>query len=245
VPDPGEPTSPYLDAPLTNGFYRFYGYPLASSYQIPTCGGGSVVVTIPGPDGGDPSWRCAACGDHQTFTGDARELSTMGSAATHAVRCGHDLATAVDTEIANVKAEAQRVDPKATGYLQVAGILASAGFAVLAGAGRLLPGPAAVAGVVTAVLVLAAVVLLLLAGRPQLGGDFGFVAYVGADVATVLARLTRGGPRTELTCGGVRELLWRSNLLHTKYRRIRWAVPLLIAGFLGAAVTAALTMWAG
>jgi hypothetical protein len=240
VPDPGDPIA---DTP-SNTFRRFYG--TLTAYQIPTAGGAVVDVHVPGPDGGLPSWHCQGCGASEAYGGDAAELSTMVAAGTHAVGCGHDVAAVLDAEIDAVKAEATRVDPKAAGYLQVAGILASAGFAVLATNSRHLPGPAVIAGVLAAVLVLTAVVLLLLASRPNLGGGtaaFGFMGYAEAsDATTILARLT--GPQSPLTpLHQARELWWRSRLLRAKYTRIRWAVPLLIAGFLGAAATAAIAAW--
>nr|WP_047892813.1 Pycsar system effector family protein [Micromonospora sp. RV43] len=155
----------------------------------------------------------------------------------------------MDAEVAGVRAELLRIDPKAGGYLQTAGVLLGAGLAVLggAGAGGHLSPAALAAGAGTAVVVLAAVVLLLLASRPRLGGDFGFVAYADADTAhDVLARVAGGdtdqvAQMTPLT--RARELWWLSRATRAKYRAIARAVPLLLAGYAGAAVTAALAIW--
>jgi hypothetical protein len=240
VPDPGEPTTtPYPDSP-TGGFAP------VTSYQITTAGGAVVDIDIPGPAGGPSLWKCGGCAAGELYGGDASELAAMVSAGTHAVRCGSDILAVLDHELAAVRAEMPRIDPKAGGYLQLAGVLAGAGLAVLASAGDRLPTPAIVAGAVTAVTVLAAVTLLALACRPNLGGDFGFVAYANSDPASILARLSSTDPQTQLTpLHKARELWWRSQMLHTKYRRIRQAVPLLMASYIGAAVTAAITLWTG
>ncbi|GAB3866708.1 hypothetical protein GCM10029963_79500 [Micromonospora andamanensis] len=160
------------------------------------------------------------------------------------------MTASLDTEIATVRAELARIDPKASGYLQMAGVLLGAGLAVLGGAGASghLPRAALAAGAVTAVVVLTAVVLLLLASRPRLGGDFGFVAWADADDAqAVLTRLVAGDSdqvAQMTTLARARELWWLSRSVRAKYVAISRAVPLLLAGYAGAALTAALAIGA-
>ncbi|KXK59814.1 hypothetical protein AWW66_22260 [Micromonospora rosaria] len=156
----------------------------------------------------------------------------------------------MDAEVTAVRAELHRVDPKASGYLQMAGVLLGAGLAVLGGAaaGGHLPTAAVRVGAGTAVVVLAAVTLLLLASRPRLGaGDFGFMAYADADDAHgVLARVAGGDADhvAQMTpLSRARELWWLSRATRAKYQAIGRAVPLLLAGYLGAAATVALAIW--
>ncbi|MFG1955402.1 Pycsar system effector family protein [Micromonospora sp. NPDC048830] len=216
-------------------------------FQIPTAGAHAVLVEISASIANSTS-RCTGCGHaDSTFS----QLEILARAGAHASACGRGTATAaLDAEVATVRAELARIDPKASGYLQMAGVLLGAGLAVLggAGAGGHLSPAALAAGAATTVVVLAAVVLLLLASRPRLGGDFGFVAYADADTAQdVLARLASGdadqAPQmTALT--RARELWWLSRATRAKYTAILRAMPLLLAGYAGAAVTAALAIWA-
>lgn len=237
VPDPGDPT--YLGAAYTSdhdpgGRRRF---------QIPTAGTHAVLVEIP-PGLTDSTSRCTGCG---TADHDFSELEILARAGAHAAACGRGtVTTALDAEVSAVRAELHRVDPKASSYLQMAGVLLGAGLAVFggAGAGGHLSLVALVAGAVTAMVVLAAVVLLLLACRSRFaGGDFGFVAYADADTAhDVLARLTAGDAdhAAQMTAlARARELWWLSRAVHVKYQAIGRAVPLLLAGYVGAALTAA------
>jgi hypothetical protein len=217
-------------------------------FVIPTAGAHAVLVDI-SPSQVHNHARCAGCG--HTNHG-VSSLETLARAGAHAAAGGRGTVTAgLDTEIATVRAELHRVDPKAAGFLQMAGVLLGAGLAVLGGAaagGHLSPAVLA-AGAGTAVVVLAAVVLLLLACRPRLGaGDFGFMAYADADDAHgVLNRLTAGDtdPPGQLSpLARARELWWLSRATRAKYTAIGRAVPLLLAGYAGAATTAALAIWA-
>ncbi|MEV4212656.1 Pycsar system effector family protein [Micromonospora sp. NPDC049662] len=213
--------------------------PPVAQYEIPTVGGALVVIRVPEPGDGIPAWDCLGCGASEMGGDEASEVATVVAAGAHAVRCGHDVMGALEAEISDVKAESQRVDPKAANVLQVAGVLASVGFVALAGVGRLLPLPALAVGGVSAVLVLAAILLLLRAGRPQLNSGVGFVGYVGLDPATIVARLTPANEQSQLTAQHLaRELEWRSRLLLTKFTLIRRAVPLLAAAFIGAYIVA-------
>ncbi|GIJ28316.1 hypothetical protein Vqi01_34780 [Micromonospora qiuiae] len=241
VPDPGDPT--------------YLGMTYASTYdprgqrrhfEIPTAGAYAVLVEI-STSMADSTFRCTGCG---TTDSDFSELEILARAGAHAATCGRGTVTAaLDAEVATVRAELARIDPKASGYLQMAGVLLGAGLAVLGGAGASgqLPPASLVAGAATAAVVLTAVVLLLLASRPRLGGDFGFVAYAYADTAQdVLARFAsgdadEGAQMTSLA--RARELWWLSRAVCAKYMAITRAVPLLLAGYAGAAVTAALAIW--
>ncbi|MEV0216495.1 Pycsar system effector family protein [Micromonospora sp. NPDC050695] len=239
VPDPGDPT--YLGAAYASDLRGQHRH-----FQIPTAGAHAVLVQI-STSLADSTSRCTGCG---TTDRDFSDLEILARAGAHASACGRGTVTAaLDAEVATVRAELARIDPKASGYLQMAGVLLGAGLAVLggAGAGGHLPPSALRAGAVTAVVVLVAVALLLLASRPRLGGDFGFVAYADADTAQdVLARIAGGDAdqvpqMTPLT--RARELWWLSRATRAKYNAIAHAVPLLLAGYVGAAVTAALAIW--
>lgn len=241
VPDPGDPT--YLGAA-----YASDCDPRGQRYfQIPTAGAHAVLVEI-SPSCVDNSARCTGCGHTDR---KASQLEILARAGAHAAACGRGTVTAgLDAEVATVRAELARIDPKAGGYLQMAGVLLGAGLAVLGGAaaGGHLPTAALAAGAATAAVVLVAVVLLLLASRPRLGGDFGFMAYADADTAQdVLARLAGGDADhvAQMTpLARARELWWLSRAVYAKYTAIARAVPLLLAGYAGAAVTVALAIWA-
>ncbi|MFI5837733.1 Pycsar system effector family protein [Micromonospora sp. NPDC051300] len=215
-------------------------------------GDGHTVQVDLAPAPAASSTCCTRCGTTYRDVAEDQddELLMLARAGGHAAACGRDtVTTALDAEIATVRAELSRIDPKAAGYLQMAGVLLGAGLAVLggAGAGGHLSPAALAAGAVTAVVVLAAVLLLLLASRPHLGGDFGFVSYADADTAQdVLTRVTGGdadrvAPMTPLA--RARELLWLSRTVAAKYRSISRAAPLLLLGYAGAAVTVALAIW--
>ncbi|MEH1016363.1 Pycsar system effector family protein [Micromonospora sp. CPCC 206060] len=216
-------------------------------FTIPTAGAYAVLVDV-SPSITDSTSHCTGCG---TTDSDFSHLEILARAGAHAAACGRGTATtALDAEVATVRAELARIDPKTSGYLQIAGVLLGAGLAVLgsAGAGGHLPPTALAAGAATAAVVLAAVVLLLLASRPRLGGDFGFVAYADTDTAQdVLARIVGADtdPAAQTTpLARARELWWLSHAVRAKYTAISRAVPLLLAGYAGAATTAALAIWA-
>lgn len=216
---------------------------VSQSFSIPTAGGNAVLVEISGTLA-DSIYRCTGCGVEDRHVSG---LEILARAGTHAASCGRGaLVTDFEEEIAAARAELARVDPKAGGYQQQAGVLAGAGLAVLTGTGAALPPAAVVVGAVTAVVVLTAVALLARASQPDLSGGFGFVSYAAADDAeALLARLTRSG-QTQLTpLHRARELHWLSRALCRKYLSIRRAVPLVLAGYIGAAVTAALALWGG
>lgn len=160
--------------------------------------------------------------------------STLGHRDRPAIRAR------LEGELATVRAELVRADAKASTLLGLAGVLLGGGLAVLTGAG--LPGPAAVAAWSgAAVLLLAAVVLLASAVRPNLSGHFGFVRWAAsAHPVDVVAELSdAAGPLVE----HAGQLRWLSRALHAKYARVRHAVHLLLCGLAGAAVAAALTAW--
>ncbi|WP_433233979.1 Pycsar system effector family protein (plasmid) [Micromonospora sp. CA-248260] len=245
VPDPGDPT--YLGAAYASHYEPRGEHGPRRHFQIPTAGAYAVLVTI-SASLADSTSRCTGCGATDR---DLSELEILARAGAHASACGRGtVPAALDAEIATVRAELARIYPKAGSYLQIAGVLLGAGLAVLggAGAGGHLPTAALAAGATTAVVVLTAVVLLLLASRPRLGGDFGFVAYADAATAQdVLTRITGGdaGQVPQLTpLAKARELWWLSRATRAKYRAISRAVPLLLAGYTGAALTTALAIGA-
>ena len=243
VPDPGDPT--YLGAAYATSYDPRGPQGPRRHFTIPTAGAYAVLVEI-SPSLADSTSRCTGCGATDR---DFSELEILARAGAHASACGRGTVTAgLDAEIATVRAELARIDPKAGGYLQMAGVLLGAGLAVLGGAGAsgYLPRAALAAGAATAVVVLTAVVLLLLASRPRLGGDFGFVAYADADDAQgVLARVVAGDADQVpqfTSLARARELWWLSRSVRAKYVAISRAVPLLLAGYAGAALTAALAI---
>lgn len=245
MPDPGDPT--YLGVDYASTYEPRSPHGPRRHFCIPTAGAFAVLVEISTSLATSTS-RCTGCG---TTDADFSELEILARAGAHASACGRGTVTAaLDAEVATARGELLRVDPKAAGYLQMAGVLLGAGLAVLggAGAGGHLPTPALVTGAATAVVVLTAVVLLLTASRPRLSGGYGFMAYADADDAQdVLARLAAGDAEqvAQMTpLSRARELLWFSRTVRTKYRAISRAVPLLLAGYTGAALTAALAIWA-
>ncbi|WP_018256027.1 Pycsar system effector family protein [Salinispora mooreana] len=147
----------------------------------------------------------------------------------------------LDAEIGIVRAELARVDPKAGHFLQVAGVLLGAGLAVLAGTGDRLGPLTLTAAAGTAVLVGAALVLLMLACRPRLDGAYGPLAYADTDAYEILARWGDDHQDIDelIALARARELCWLSRAVRDKYRAIGRAVPLLLAGYLGAGVTVA------
>ena len=243
VPDPGDPA--YLGAAYATSYDPRGPQGPRRHFTIPTAGAYAVLVEI-SPSLADSTSRCTGCGATDR---DFSEFEILARAGAHASACGRGtVAAGLDAEIATVRAELARIDPKAGGYLQMAGMLLGAGLAVLGGAGvsGYLPRAALAAGAVTAVMMLTAVVLLLLASRPRLGGDFGFVAYADADDAQgVLARVVAGDADQVpqfTSLARARELWWLSRSVRAKYVAISRAVPLLLAGYAGAALTAALAI---
>ncbi|MFC5941992.1 Pycsar system effector family protein [Micromonospora harpali] len=136
-----------------------------------------------------------------------------------------------------VRAELARVDSKASTLMAVAGAAVTVGVAILARAD--LPGPAMVAGVVTVGMVGTAVGLLAGAVRPCLAGGHGLVRYAAAapgDLMTEAAASPLLGAAER-----AHHLVWLSRTAVRKYRRVRAAVDLLLAGLVGTAVTVLLT----
>ncbi|SCL39216.1 hypothetical protein GA0074692_5283 [Micromonospora pallida] len=143
--------------------------------------------------------------------------------------------TARQTE---VRAELVRVDSKASTLMAVAGAAVTVGVAVLARAD--LPALAMAAGVVTVALVGTAVALLACAVRPSLGGSHGLVHYATAVPGDLMTEAT--APPLVTTAEQARHLVWLSRTAMRKYRRVRLAVDLLVAGLVGTAVTALLAL---
>ena len=148
------------------------------------------------------------------------------------------LADRLAGETAAVRSIEARVDTKANSLLTLCSGLLVAGLALLS-SGKL-PGPAAGAGWAGAAVIGAAVVLLTMALRPNLGGDFGFVRWArttgGQDVLDVLAAEPDHGQAAKAA-----QLVWLSQSLYRKFARIRTAQTLLVTALALAATAAALT----
>lgn len=138
--------------------------------------------------------------------------------------------------MSDVRAELVRVDSKASTLMAVAGVAVTVGVATLARAD--LPGPALAAGVVTVALVAAAVGLLACAVRPSLNGGYGMVRYATTTPGDLMTEAT-ADPLT-VAAELAHSLGWLSRTGVRKYRWVRTAVDLLLAGLTGTAVTALL-----
>lgn len=249
----GEPGQRILDAAFTNLAARdFTGDPdtdplvlLLSACPHPrrTASGACTVChthpsreTITMPDPGDP-------GD--PFDLPSADLPVLGDGFAAA----HDLPDIIGRDrqarrvltraMTDVRAELLRVDNKVNALLALAGVLL--GLAVI-GAGNL-HGLSFAAGCTATVLVLAAVVLLAWAMRPNLGGNFGFVFWARTSSAEQVLAVAGGLP-ADLLLEQAQQLRWLSIALAGKYRRIRSAVTLLLAALGAGVVAAALTLWA-
>lgn len=139
----------------------------------------------------------------------------------------------------DVRGELLRVDAKANTLLALAGVLL--GLAVI-GASKLQGLPFALGCLATA-LVLAAVVLLALAMMPNPGGGFGFVFYARTRTAQQVLAVAEAVPANPLL-DQAGELRWLSIAVASKYRRIRYAVALLLLALGVGVLAAALTLWA-
>ncbi|MBM7079125.1 Pycsar system effector family protein [Micromonospora humida] len=139
--------------------------------------------------------------------------------------------------ITEVRAELARADSKASTLMAVAGAAVTVGVAILARAD--LPGPALAAGVATVAAVGTAVGLLAGAVRPSLGGGRGLVRYATTTPGDLMTEAT--APPLAAAAERAHHLVWLSRTAVRKYRRVRTAVDLLLAGLVGTAVTAFLT----
>ncbi|WP_431928536.1 Pycsar system effector family protein [Micromonospora wenchangensis] len=139
--------------------------------------------------------------------------------------------------ITEVRAELARADTKASTLMAVAGAALTVGVAILARTD--LPGPALVAGVTTVALVGTAVGLLAGAVRTCLGGGHGLVRYAGTAPGDLMTEAT--APPLTAAAERAHHLVWLSHTAVRKYRQVRTAVDLLLAGMAGTALTALLT----
>jgi hypothetical protein len=140
--------------------------------------------------------------------------------------------------IGSLRGEMLRVDAKTNTLLGMAGVLL-AGAITIMGGGKI-HGLAEIVGWAAVLCVGAAVVLLANAARPKLDGDFGFVAWSRHTTpAGLLADVLGDVPDGNTLLAPAEELLWLSKALMGKYRCIRSAVHLILAG-LGVAAIAAL-----
>jgi hypothetical protein len=176
------------------------------------------------PDPGEPT----GFHDEDFPTGADRDL-----------QAGDVVGTRAAVELAIVRTELGRVDTKANTLFAVCGALLAAGISVL---GKL-PTPAAIPGWLGTWLLAAALMVLVLAARPNLTGTFGFMAYAAApDGQAVLNILRRDGDT--VLAGDADALHHLSVMVRAKYRALQHAGTLLVTGLGAAAVAAVLTLWA-
>ena len=196
------------------------------------------------PDPGEPTTRGDWLADW-TATGAQTPTAGPRPADTAAERAARRQARQrLDAELADVRAELLRVDTKANSLLALAGVLLGGAVAVLGGSRNLPTAATAVAWTAVA-LVAAAVVLLAAAVRPRLDGDFSFVRwarYSGGQ--QLLDDLTGAGRTGDPLTDRADSLRWLSRALLGKYRSVRRAVSLLVAGLAVAALAAAVVTWA-
>ena len=146
----------------------------------------------------------------------------------------------VDTlrlEITAVELQLARIDTKAGLLLGLTGAASTAGPVVVTGAH--LAAPAAVVAWLAVAAFVTAAAMLALAVRPMLGTrsqtPHGFARYAGAEPQQILAELDAGQAPAALA-GRLSDLAATAD---AKYRRIRVAVDVVLAG-IGCAVLAAL-----
>ncbi|MEV0942461.1 Pycsar system effector family protein [Micromonospora wenchangensis] len=138
--------------------------------------------------------------------------------------------------ITEVRAELARADSKASTLMAVAGAAVTVGVAILARTD--LPAPALAAGAATVALVGTAVALLAGAVRPCLSGGHGLVRYATAAPGDLMTEAT--APPLTAAAERAHHLVWLSRTAVRKYRRVRTAVDLLLAGMVGTALTSLL-----
>ncbi|MEU1756981.1 Pycsar system effector family protein [Micromonospora matsumotoense] len=143
--------------------------------------------------------------------------------------------------ITEVRTELARADTKASTLMAIAGAAMTIGVAILARTD--LPTPALAAGVTTVALVGTAVALLAGAVRPCLGGGQGLVHYATSAPGDLMTEAT--APPLTAAAERAHHLVWLSRTAVRKYRRVRTAVDLLLAGLVGTALTAALALLPG
>lgn len=231
MPDPGEPTvTGHLDP--ANGHRA-----TRRQFAIPTAGGSTVAIAAAARAVDLSTWTCGGCGD----VGADPLVEALVGAGTHAAQCGRGaVSSRLAEEITDVRGELLRVDGKASTLLALAGAALTV---VLAMLGRTtLPTPAAVAGWSAALLIGAGVALLATAVRPALNGRHGFVRHGAApDTNAILEQFTTDpADPTRTQRERAEQLRWMAMAVGRKYRRVRLAVDLLLAGVAAAALTAAL-----
>lgn len=145
-----------------------------------------------------------------------------------------------ETEFAEVQAQIGRADTKAS-ILTGLSLAALTGGAAIASKTHLY-GFALAAAVLGVGLIGAALVLLGLAVRPNLGGNFGFVRWAAPPDAETLHQQLQDRPCVDDEQKQSAQHLWLlARSARRKYERIRRAVDLLGAALVCAAVTALFT----
>jgi hypothetical protein len=152
------------------------------------------------------------------------------------------LAARLEDELRVLRLAEPRADAKANSLLSLASALLVAALAVV-GSGKL-PGLATAAAATGAGLLAAAVLLLTLALRPTLGGNFGFPRWArtvsNAEVLDALAGAPAPGSRAALI-EQARQLRLLSIPLHRKFGRMATAHTLTGLALAAGVVTAALS----
>jgi hypothetical protein len=150
--------------------------------------------------------------------------------------------TGLEAELATAETHLARADTKAEVLLTLTGAGATAGLAVLPAAH--LPLSATVAGYVAVALLVAAAGILAVAVRPELSAGPGRRVYGVAYYATLTAQ-TADDVLNEVDAGRrstalADRLVALSALAVGKYRRIRLAVDVMLAGLVVAVVASVL-----
>jgi hypothetical protein len=127
-----------------------------------------------------------------------------------------------------VQSELTRADAKASTLLALTGLATTATVTVLTGRAHL-PTTALALGWTATGLLAAAMLLLTRAIRPDLRGDYGFMAWARIDPGRLAARLRSDAAVERLSGGDVYRLALLSRLARTKFRLIRGGVDLLAA----------------
>lgn len=225
MPDPGEIAATYANPIFT------------TQHAIATAGGATVDVVVTTAPTALTTWACTGCGD----TGADSLVAALLGAGRHASQCGRGtVLTRLTEAVADVRAELKRVDTKASTLLTLAGAALTVALAMISRTN--LPTTAELAGWACVALIGLGIALLASAVRPSLNGSHGFIRHAAAaDATAILAVLTTdpadpGAAQRERA----EQLHWLSRAVGIKYRRVRLAVDLLVAGVAAAVLTVAL-----
>lgn len=148
----------------------------------------------------------------------------------------------LDQEMTALRQIEPRADAKAAALLSLASALLVAALAVF-GSGKL-PAAAATAAAVGVGLLGLAVLLLTVALRPRLGGDFGFPRWARAATNSEVLHVLATGPAVDSHAAQLeqaRRLRLLSAALHAKFARMRTAQTLTALALAAGVVSAVLS----